>query len=82
METIFSDCAIINLEEDYYSPGVFLKVKKPNDFAERDLSKLELDNIAIITQASVHYCRFINETHSGTRDVSPARLERHVTPSI
>ena len=25
MEIIFSDCEIINLEEDYYSPGVFLK---------------------------------------------------------
>ena len=51
MESIFSDCEIIDLEADYDSPGLFVKVKKPNDFAERDLSKLELYNIAINKQA-------------------------------
>lgn len=51
MARIFSDCEIIDLEEDFDSPGVFVKVKKPDDFAEKDLSKLELYNIAINKEA-------------------------------
>ena len=51
MESIFSDCDIIDLEADYDSPGVFVKVKKPDDFAEKDLSELELYNIAINKKA-------------------------------
>jgi SAM-dependent methyltransferase len=51
MESFFSDCEIIDLEKDFDSPGVFVKVKKPDDFAENDLSKLELYNIATNKQA-------------------------------
>lgn len=38
MENIFSDCEIINLENDYESPGVFVHIKKPVEFIENDLS--------------------------------------------
>jgi SAM-dependent methyltransferase len=47
MQTIFSDCEIIDLEEDFSDPGVFVKVEKPSDFVERDLSRLELYNVAL-----------------------------------
>jgi SAM-dependent methyltransferase len=47
MEALFSDCEILNLEEDFESPGVFVKVRKPDDFVERDLSELKLYNIAV-----------------------------------
>jgi len=45
MQSIFSDCEITDLEKDFVAPGVFVKVKKPSDFVERDLSGLELYNI-------------------------------------
>jgi SAM-dependent methyltransferase len=47
MGSIFSDCEIIDLEQDFSEPGVFVKVKKPRDFVERDLSGLALYNIAL-----------------------------------
>jgi SAM-dependent methyltransferase len=47
MLNIFSDCEITDLEDDFLEPGVFVKVKKPNDFVERDLSELELYNIVV-----------------------------------
>jgi len=52
MERIFSDCNIIILEKDNSNiiskrnrPGVFLKVKKPTNFIERNLSGILLYNI-------------------------------------
>lgn len=45
MQDIFSDCEITDLEKDFAAPGVFVKAKKPSDFVERDLSKLELYNM-------------------------------------
>jgi hypothetical protein len=38
-QSIFSNRDIIDSEEKYDSPGVFVKVNKPDDFAERGLSK-------------------------------------------
>jgi len=82
METI-SDCEIINLEEDYYSRGVFLKVKKPNDFAERDLSKLELHNVASNTQALEFTIADLSIKLTVELEVyHAARLERHATLCI
>ncbi len=38
MKCIFSDCTILALEKDVQDPGVFVKVKKPVDFIEKDIS--------------------------------------------
>lgn len=38
MENIFSDCKILALEKDLAQPGTFIKVKKPKNFNEIDLS--------------------------------------------
>jgi len=46
MKEIFSDCEIIILESDLQEPGVFLKVRKPANFAENDLSEISLYSIA------------------------------------
>lgn len=42
LENIFSDCKILALENDYQAPGIFIKVKKPVDFVEKDLQDYEL----------------------------------------
>jgi SAM-dependent methyltransferase len=47
MRSIFSDCEITDLEKDDSEPGVFVKVKKPGNFVERDLRELELYNIVV-----------------------------------
>ncbi len=47
MQSIFSDCKITDLEKDFSAPGVFVKVVKPSDFVERDLSGFELYNIVV-----------------------------------
>ncbi len=39
MENIFSDCEILLLEKDLEEPGGFVKVRKPEDFVENDLSE-------------------------------------------
>lgn len=47
MKNIFSDCIIEKLEKDELEPGVFVKVKKPRNFMEKDLSHYELYSIII-----------------------------------
>ena len=42
---IFSDMNIINLESDSDAPGVFIKVQKPINFVENNLSGLDLYSI-------------------------------------
>lgn len=42
MQEIFSDCSIDKLERDDFANGVFLRVSKPEDFKEKDLSDYEL----------------------------------------
>ena len=42
MENIFSDCEILVLEKDKEYPGVFIKVKKPLEFIEKDLADYNL----------------------------------------
>jgi len=42
MQEIFSDCIIEKLEKDTRRPGVFIKVKKPEGFVEKNLSKHQL----------------------------------------
>jgi SAM-dependent methyltransferase len=51
MTKIFSDFIIEKLEYDKFSPGIFLKAKKPVDFIENDLSSIEL--YSIITESRV-----------------------------
>lgn len=45
MENIFSDCEILVLEKDKEFPGVFIKLRKPEDFKEKDLSDYKLYSI-------------------------------------
>lgn len=45
MKNIFSDCVIEKLELDIFSPGVFVKAKKPKVFFENELSDYELYSI-------------------------------------
>jgi SAM-dependent methyltransferase len=42
LKEIFSDCDMIALERDFEAPGVFMKVRKPLEFSEKDLSKFQL----------------------------------------
>ena len=45
MKQIFSDCEILGLEKDFQAPGVFVKVRKPKSFAEKDLSNYNLYSV-------------------------------------
>lgn len=50
MENIFADMNIIDIQEDVMAPGIFLKIKKPLDFKEKDLSNYELYSIVTNTK--------------------------------
>jgi len=45
MRNIFSDFQVLSLEKDKQEPGVFIKVKKPKKFIEKDLSGYKLYSI-------------------------------------
>lgn len=45
MKFIFSDCEIKSLELDKEYPGIFIKVKKPKNFVEKDIKDLALYNV-------------------------------------
>lgn len=45
MNFIFQDCLIEAIERDPYAPGIFIKVKKPLNFHEVDLSNYKLYDI-------------------------------------
>ena len=45
MESIFSDCIILNVQNDKSDPGVFIKVQKPNNFVEKTLSSTKLYSV-------------------------------------
>ncbi|MEW6118091.1 MAG: class I SAM-dependent methyltransferase [Nitrospirota bacterium] len=47
MKNIFSDCELISLEKDRRDPGIFVKVRKPMQFVEKDLSDYELHSMVI-----------------------------------
>lgn len=47
MENIFSDCEILVLEKDLSQPGTFIKVRKPKNFNEKDLSDHALYSIIL-----------------------------------
>jgi SAM-dependent methyltransferase len=47
MKNIFSDCKILVLEKDFRAPQVFIKVKKPKKFVEKDLSGYKLYSIIV-----------------------------------
>lgn len=68
MQSIFSDCAILALEKDSESPGVFVKVKKPQEFVARSLEAHELYSVVVHRRVretterdlrSFHFRRFI-----------------------
>jgi len=42
---IFSDCKILNLQEDKSDPGIFIKAQKPTKFVENDLTSLKLYSV-------------------------------------
>lgn len=45
MKNIFSDCEILTLEEDTEFPGIFIKLRKPINFVENDLTDYKLYSI-------------------------------------
>lgn len=45
MEDIFSDCNVLESEYDASQPGIFVKVKKPESFVEKDISNICLYSI-------------------------------------
>jgi len=47
MKNIFKDCEILVLEKDPSAPGVFIKVKKPENFNEIDLSDYALYSVIL-----------------------------------
>lgn len=47
MENIFSDCEIMALENDSLKPGVFVKVRKPENFKEITLEEYSLYSIIL-----------------------------------
>jgi predicted SAM-dependent methyltransferase len=66
IKNIFSDCEILTLESDYQVPGVFMKVRKPDNFIENDLSNYQIYSIVVnkriteITQKdfeTAYFCR-------------------------
>jgi len=70
MKEIFSDCEIVSLAKDPGDPGVFLKVRKPADFREKDLRGYQLYSmvagrrIADVTDddfKSVHFRRMMRK---------------------
>ncbi len=47
MKKIFSDFIIEKMQKDSPDPGIFLKLKKPADFHENDLSTIELYSMIV-----------------------------------
>jgi SAM-dependent methyltransferase len=47
VKAIFEDCEILKLEKDPKVAGVFFKIKKPDNFIEKDLSHYKLYNIIV-----------------------------------
>jgi len=45
MDEIFSDYKMLSLEKDCSDPGVFVKLKKPNEFKEKELANHKLYSI-------------------------------------
>ena len=45
MKNIFSDLEILKLEKDTKEPGIFVKLRKPDDFKENELKDYELYSI-------------------------------------
>lgn len=45
MAEIFSDCEIMVNDSDWQDPGVLVKVRKPENFSEKDLSSYKLYNM-------------------------------------
>jgi len=47
MNSIFADCSFEAIREDHCDPGVFIKVRKPDNFQEADLANYELYSIVL-----------------------------------
>jgi SAM-dependent methyltransferase len=73
VENIFSDCDILLLKEDAKKPSlVYVKIRKPDDFLERDLSEYKLHSVILNKMIvdindneynrSIHRLRLINNT--------------------
>lgn len=52
MKYIFSDCEILAIEKDYQAPGIFIKVRKPENFQEQELSKYKVYSMVTNTPIS------------------------------
>ena len=47
MKSIFSDCIILNLQNDKRDPGVLIKVQKPAKFVEKKLTSIKLYSVIV-----------------------------------
>lgn len=61
MANIFSDCNILLLEKDLQQPGIFIKIKKHDNFVEKDLSDYMLYNI--IYNNRIRYMSKLDDTN-------------------
>ncbi|MGZ7118335.1 MAG: class I SAM-dependent methyltransferase [Methanobacterium sp.] len=52
MKQIFSDCEILNLEDDNEFPGVLIKARKPEEFLEEDLTNYKLYSVILDKRTS------------------------------
>ena len=63
MKEIFADCEILALESDKEYAGVFIKVRKPYDFVEKDLSNYKLYSMITGTRKSKISNKDFNNFH-------------------
>ena len=52
MKSIFSDCIILNLQNDKRDPGVLIKVQKPAKFVEKNLTSIKLYSVIVDKRVS------------------------------
>ena len=81
VRTIFSDCAILALERDPESPGVFVKVKKPEQFIAGSLEVHELYSIVVGRRVREVTARDLRSFHF-RRLVSRERLRWYLHSAV
>lgn len=86
IKNIFSDCSIEQVEKDP-ERGVFVKIRKPNDFTENNLSNYELYSVIAnkrVKQLDVMDCRDFFRRHEVKRRIHEieTKVKQLVTVSL
>lgn len=76
MEAIFSDCEILTNDSDWQDPGVLLKVRKPENFIEKDLSDYSLYNM--LTDSKTLKINEEDFKHSNYRKITAKRKRKEL----